>query len=111
MLDQVSGYNFFTKLDIFMQYHKYELSKPSKELCVIVTTYGKYKYKQLLIGLKCSPDFAQQVMEEVLHDIDNTGIYLEDIGANFMTWEHHILLLDKILQIGCQLFHSQPAQM
>ncbi len=33
------------------------------------------------MGLKCTPDFAQQVMEEVLHEIDNTGIYLDNIGA------------------------------
>ncbi len=96
MLDRISGYKFFTKLDISMQCYTFELDEPSKELCVIVTPLGKYKYKCLPMGLKCAPDFAQQVMEEVLQDVNNIGIYLDNIGAFSFTWEHHMLLLDKI---------------
>ncbi len=32
------------------------------------------------MGLKCAPDFAQHVMEEVLCNVDNNGIYLDNIG-------------------------------
>ncbi len=99
MIDQISGYKFFTKLEISMQYYTFELNKPSQELCIIVTLFGKYKYKYLPMGLKCAPDFAQQVMEEVLHDVKDTDIYLDNIGAFLFTWEYHILLLDKILHL------------
>ncbi len=44
------------------------------------------------MGLKCASDFAQQVMEEVLHEVDNTGVYLDDIGALSMTWKNNLLL-------------------
>ncbi len=36
-------------------------------------------------------------MEEVLHNVKDTGVYLDDIGAFSFTGEHNILLLDKIL--------------
>ncbi|KAL7461091.1 hypothetical protein ACHAXS_001524 [Conticribra weissflogii] len=69
----------------------------AKSSVLLSCPFGKYKYKHLPMGLKCAPDFAQQVMEEVLRDVDNTGIYLDNIGAFSFTWEHHMLLLDKIL--------------
>ncbi len=49
------------------------------------------------MGIKCAPDFGQQDMEEVLWDINNTGVYLYDIGAFSFTWEHKILHLDRVL--------------
>ncbi len=87
----------FSKLDVCMQYYTFELDKPSQEIYFIVMLFGKYTYKQLPMGLKCTLDIAKQVMEEILCDIDTPGAYLDDVGAFSITWEHHILLLDKIL--------------
>ncbi len=49
------------------------------------------------MGLKCAPNFSQQVMEEALSNAEDTSVYLDDIGAFSFIWEHRILLLDKIL--------------
>ncbi len=78
-----------------MQYETFELDKPSQELYVIVVLFGKYKYKQLPMGLKFSPDFALQVMEEAVCNLDKIGVYRYNIGAFSFTWEHHILLFEK----------------
>ncbi len=58
-MHHVSGYKYFIKLDISMQYCNFELNKESQELFVIISPSGKYKYKHLSMDLKCAMDFAQ----------------------------------------------------
>ncbi|KAL7517323.1 hypothetical protein ACHAWF_000119 [Thalassiosira exigua] len=52
-------------------YYTFELDDESKDMCTIATSYGKYKYNHLLMGLKYSPDIVQQVMENLLQEIDD----------------------------------------
>jgi ADP-glucose pyrophosphorylase len=49
------------------------------------------------MGLKCSPDIAQSVMENALAGIYDTDIYINDVGAFSSLWQEHLNLLDTIL--------------
>ncbi len=49
------------------------------------------------MGLKCSPDFAQETMECTFRGINDAEVYLDNIGAFSPDWEYHLQLLRMIL--------------
>jgi hypothetical protein len=59
--------------------------------------FGRYCYNVLPMGLKCLPNFAQETMENIFHDINYVEVYIDDIGAFSSNWEHHLELLCAIL--------------
>ncbi|KAL7474431.1 hypothetical protein ACHAW6_000406 [Cyclotella cf. meneghiniana] len=99
ILCKCSGYKLFMKRDISLQYHTFELDEYSQYLCTITTSFGKlkHKYLRLPMGLKCSPDIAQSIVESVLGGINDADIYIDDVGVFPQNWDRHIKLLCKIL--------------
>ncbi len=47
------------------------------------------------MGLKCSLDFAQETMENIFRDVEDTYVYIDNIGVFFNSWEHHVKLPHK----------------
>jgi hypothetical protein len=99
VLRRQKGYKFFTKIDISMQYYTFELSNFAKELCIIITPFGKFQYNRALMGVKQLPNFAQEVMEDIFRDMTNVKVYIDDIGI-FANDEEHLL------QIQAEVLHQ-----
>jgi hypothetical protein len=99
ILARRSGYAFFTKLDISMQYYTFELDEPSKELCTICTPFGNYTYNRLPMGVSQSPDIAQEIMEDIFRQFEEVDVYIDDIGVFSQQWQSHCASLQKILAL------------
>jgi hypothetical protein len=95
-----SGYAFFSKLDVSMQYYTFELDEASKKVCTICTPYGNYRYNRLPMGISQSPDIAQEVMEDLFRQYAEVDIYIDDIGVFARNdWMEHLASLKQILTV------------
>ena len=86
------------------------MDNPSRELCTIIMSFGKLKYNRFHIGLKCSPDISQEIMENLFRHVEDTDVYIHGLGTFTQKgWENHIMLFDLFFVIiDGKLFHSQP---
>jgi hypothetical protein len=50
------------------------------------------------MGFECSPDFAQNVMENIFRDVAEVEAYIDDIGIFSDSWEQHLAVLCIVLQ-------------
>jgi hypothetical protein len=80
-----------------MQYYTFDLDEESKDLCTIATAFDKFKYNILPMGLKCSPDSAQEAMENIFRDVSKAKVYIDDIGFFSDSWEQHMPVLRIVL--------------
>ncbi|KAG7363240.1 reverse transcriptase RNA-dependent DNA polymerase [Nitzschia inconspicua] len=98
ILARRTNYQFFTKLDVSMQYYTFVLDDESKALTTIATPFGTYRYRRLPLGICQSPDIAQEIMEHVLQGLnENVEVYIDDIGCFSNSWNSHIDLLVCVL--------------
>ena len=92
-----SGYKFFTKLDISMQYYTFLLDEASCNLCTFTTPFGLYHYCWLPMGVSKSLDIATEQMHLVLDSIEDIEFYMDDIGVFSNSWDEHLSLLVIVL--------------
>jgi hypothetical protein len=79
ILSRRSGYKYFTKIIISMQYYTFELTNCAKDLCNYITPFGEFQYNKAPMGVKESPGFAQEVMEDIFRDMKDVKLYINNI--------------------------------
>ena len=83
-----------------MMYYSFELAEPSKDLCTIITPYGKFRYKKMAMGLKPAPDIAQEYIKKTLSDLKDRGVevYIDDVGLFSNSFDEHMSLIKEVVQ-------------
>lgn len=91
------GGKSFTKLDMSQMYQQILLVDSSRELLIINTHHGLFRYNHLPFGVSSAPGIFQRTMESILQDIPHVMVYLDDILITGSSEEEHLHTLDKVL--------------
>jgi hypothetical protein len=79
ILQDLEGFSFATAFDLSMGYYIIRLDPDASKICTIIFPWGKYSYKQLLMGIVGSPDIFQGKMTELMESLDYVQVYLDDL--------------------------------
>ena len=97
LVHKLNGGTQFTKLDLADAYLQIRLDENSKQLVVLNTHQGLYRYKRMPFGLSCAPAIFQRIIEQTLADIPGVACYLDDIIVTGKTEKEHLTNLQKTL--------------
>ena len=78
-------------------YQQLELDKKSKELAVINTHWGLFRYNRISYGDLSAPGTFQCILELLLQHIPSVVVYLDDILITGSNDTEHLATLDKVL--------------
>ena len=93
---RLEGFRYGTTLDLNMGYYHIELSAKPKELCTIITQWGKYEYQRLPIGLCNSLDIFQENMSEIFAGLDTVRVYIDKLlHVTKGSWTEHLTVLKE----------------
>ena len=95
---QLAGGQSFSKLNMSQAYQQLILDEESRELVVINTHRGPFRFNRLPFVVSSAPGIFQRVMESVLRGIPGVVVYLDDILITAATEEKHVAALAMVLE-------------
>ena len=118
-LYNLSGFKYFTTLDLVRGYYQVPMSEESKQYTAFSTYSGHWQFRRMPFGLCNAPATFQRLMNAVLSEFswDRVMAYLDDIIIMDETFEGHLIIFDKLLSClarnglkvkpsKCQLFRN-----
>ena len=97
----------FTKVDMSDAYFQILLDEAAKQMCVINTHKGLFRYKRLPFGVSFAVGLFQQVIEQCIAGLDGVRAYLDDIICVGKDQKEHDERLRKLLtrlqEVGVKL--------
>ena len=97
LMEKLRGGQFFTKLDLADAYLQLELDDEAKQLCVVNTPFGLYRYNRMCFGIASGPAQFQRCMDSLTQDLPGVAAYLDDLIITGRTEEEHWTNLTNLL--------------
>ncbi len=97
LFSELSGGKSFTKLDLSQAYVQIPLEEESKNLVVINTHKGLFRYTRMPYGVSSAPGIFQRFIELALQGIPKVTEYIDDILITGSTEEEHLQNLSEVL--------------
>jgi hypothetical protein len=111
LLDELSGSQYFTKLDLHSSYHQIRMKEEDIPKTASITHVGHYEFSVMPFCLCNAPSTFKSLMNHVFYPFFRHFVlaFFDDIIIYRKTWQAHLAHVDQFLQLLSQnnFFHKQ----
>ena len=99
MFKRVSSFTYATTLDLIISYYNILLTDASNKLCTVTTSFGKYKYNPLKMGVCIAPDIFLEQMSTLMDDLELVRFHLSDfLVITSGSFEEHLAKVKEVMK-------------
>ena len=93
LLDRAGNTPFVTTIDLQKGYYQMPLSETAKGISAFIIPFGMYQVTVMPFGLSNAPVTFQRTINYIIHDLEGTSAYLDDLVVTSDSWEDQLVHL------------------